>query len=66
MLNQLQNLYYVRIKQKIVLEKDDRLRLVEICCKMKLGRKVTLLERVWRYKLIQLDDHAADLAERFK
>ena len=50
----------------MVLEKDDRLRLVEICCRMRLGRKVTLLERVWRYKLIQSDDHAADLAERFK
>ena len=50
----------------MVLERDDRLRLVEICCRMKLGRKVTLLERVWRYKLIQSDEHAASLAERFK
>ena len=49
-----------------MLERDDRLRLVEICCRMKLGRKVTLLERVWRYKLIQSDDHAANLAELFK
>ena len=49
-----------------MLEKDDRLRLVEICCRMRLGRKVTLLERVWRYKIIQADDHAANLAELFK
>ena len=49
-----------------MLEKDDRLRLVEICCRMRLGRKVPLLERVWRYKMIQADDHAANLAELFK
>ena len=49
-----------------MLERDDRLRLVEICCRMKLGRKVTLLERVWRYKVIQSDDHAAILADLFK
>ena len=49
-----------------MLEKDDRLRLGEICCRMRLGRKVTLLERGWRYKMIQADEHAADLAERFK
>ena len=60
------SLYYVLIRWKIVLEKDDRLRLVEICCRMRLGRKVTLLERVWRYKMIQDDEHAADIAERFK
>ena len=49
-----------------MLEKNDRLRFVEICCKIKLGRKVTFLERVWRYKLIQEDEHAADLADMFK
>ncbi len=49
-----------------MLEKDDRLRLVEICCKMRLGRPVTLLERVWRYKLIHTDEQAAGIAERFK
>ena len=49
-----------------MLERDDRLRLVEICCRMKLGRSVTLLERMWRYKLIHTDDHAAGIAERFK
>jgi len=49
-----------------VLERDDRLRLVEICCRMKLGRSVSLLERVWRYKLIKMDDHAANIAERFR
>ena len=60
------NLYYVPIKWKIVLERDDRLRLVEICCRMKLGRSVSLLERMWRYKLIHTDDHAARIAERFR
>ena len=60
------NLCCVLIRLKIVLEKDDRLRLVEICCRMKLGRSVTLLERMWRYKLIHTDDHAAGIAERFK
>lgn len=49
-----------------MLERDDRLRLVEICCRMKLGRSVSLLERVWRYKLIKMDDHAANIAERFR
>ncbi len=48
-----------------MLSKDSRLRLVEICCRMKLGRHVTLLERIWLYKLVREDDHAADLFERF-
>ena len=49
-----------------MLEKDDRLRLVEICCKMRLGRSVTLLERVWRYKLIRTDNQPAGIAERLR
>ena len=60
------NLCCVLIRLKIVLEKDDRLRLVEICCKMRLGRSVTLLERVWRYKLIRTDIQAAGIAERLR
>ena len=48
-----------------MLSKDSRLRLVEIACKIKLKRKVTLLERIWVYKLIREDAHAASLYERF-
>ena len=49
-----------------MLSKDSRLRLVEICCRMRLGRKVTLLERVRRNKMIQADYQAANLAELLK
>ncbi len=48
-----------------MLSKDSRLRLVDICCRIKLKRKVTLLERIWVYKLVREDDHAAGLFERF-
>ena len=36
-----------------MLSKDNRLRLVEICCRMKLGREVTLAERIWMHKLVK-------------
>ena len=49
-----------------MLSKDSRLRLTEICCKMKLGRHVTLLERIWVYKLVRSNQDAAGIAERFK
>ena len=48
-----------------MLSKDSRLRLDEIACKIKLKRKVTLLERIWVYKLIREEEHAATLYERF-
>ena len=48
-----------------MLSKDYRLRLVEICCRMKLGRPVTLMERGWVYKLVSANKHAAGIAERF-
>ena len=47
-----------------MLEKDDRLRLVEICCRMKLGRTVTLTERIWMSKLIKHNKHALGIVER--
>ncbi len=45
--------------------KDSRLRLTEICCKIKLGRTVTLTQRIWMSKLIESDSDAFRLAERF-
>ena len=48
-----------------MLSKDYRLRLTEICCRMKLGRDVTLMERIWVYKLIRANKHAAGIVERF-
>ena len=49
-----------------MLSKDTRLRLTEICCRMRLGGKVTLVERIWVYKLIQANKHAAGIAERIR
>ena len=48
-----------------MLSKDNRLRLTEICCKMKLGREVTLAERIWMNKLIDHNVHARELAGSF-
>ena len=48
-----------------MLSKDYRLRLVEICCKMRLRRKVTLAERIWAQKLIAHNAHARGISERF-
>ena len=38
-----------------MLSKDSRLRLVEMCCRIKLKRKVILEERIWMSKLIESD-----------
>ena len=56
-------LYYQQ--QLNMLSKDSRLRLVEIACKIKLQRKVTLLERMWVHQLITEDEHAAAIYKRF-
>ncbi len=48
-----------------MLSKEYRLRLVEICCKMNLGREVTLAERIWAQKLIDHNAHARGISERF-
>ena len=47
-----------------MLSKDYRLRLTEICCRMKLNRPVTLEERIWVQKLCEVNKHAAGIAER--
>ncbi len=44
---------------------DDRLRLVEICCKIKLNRNVTLAERIWMFKLTMENEDAAGIKNRF-
>jgi len=38
--------------------------LTDICCRVKLGRKVTLAERIWMHKLIEHNRHALGIAER--
>jgi|TARA_R100000329_G_C7463906_1_gene163393 hypothetical protein len=47
-----------------MLSKDQRLKLTEICCRIKLNRPVTLEERIWVNKLCQHNKHAAGIAER--
>ena len=48
-----------------MLSRDSRLRLTEIACKIKLKRKVTLLERIWVYKIVREEEDAASIYERF-
>ena len=45
-----------------MLSKDYRLRVVEICCRIKIGRDVSLAERIWLSKLIENNKHAENLA----
>ena len=47
-----------------MLSKDSRLRLTEIACRMKLGRTVTLAERIWMNNLIEHNKHALGIVER--
>tara|TARA_R100000008_G_scaffold10242_1_gene5167 strand:+ start:179 stop:352 length:174 start_codon:yes stop_codon:yes gene_type:complete len=47
-----------------MLSKDNRLRLTEIACRVKLGRTVTLAERIWMNKLIEHNKHALGIVER--
>ena len=47
-----------------MLSKDYRLRVTEIACRMKLGRTVTLTERIWMSKLIKHNKHALGIVER--
>ena len=49
-----------------MLSKEYRLRLTEICCRIRLGREVSLDERIWAMKLIEVNKHAAGIAERLK
>jgi len=48
-----------------MLSKEYRLRLVEIVCKMRLDREVTLAERIWVQKLCEHNKSAAGIRDRF-
>ena len=47
-----------------MLSKDNRLRLSEIACRVRLKRKTTLEERIWMHKLIENNAHARGIVER--
>ena len=47
-----------------MLSKDSRLRLSEIACRVRLNRKVTLMERIWVQKLIEHNNSARGIYER--
>ena len=47
-----------------MLSRDNRLRLSEIACRVRLGRKVTLTERIWVNKLIAHNNSARGIYER--
>tara|TARA_Y100001963_G_scaffold143049_1_gene213388 strand:+ start:553 stop:753 length:201 start_codon:yes stop_codon:yes gene_type:complete len=47
-----------------MLSKDFRLKLSEICCKVRLGRKVSLEDRIWVTKLCEEDKQAASIRDR--
>jgi len=48
-----------------MLSKEYRLRLVEIVCRMKLNREVSLAERIWVQKLCTHNRSAAGIRDRF-
>ena len=47
-----------------MLSKDSRLRVSEIAYRVKLGRPVTLTERIRMHKLIKHNNHARGIVER--
>jgi len=47
-----------------MLSKDYRLRLTEICCRIRLGREVSLDDRIWAMKLCDANASAAGIKER--
>ena len=47
-----------------MLSKDSRLRVTEIAYRIKLGREVSLTERIWLHKLIEHNNHARGIVER--
>ncbi len=47
-----------------MLSKEYRLKLVEIVCKIRLEREVSLAERIWVQKLCEHNAHAAGIRER--
>ena len=48
-----------------MLSKDHRLRCVEIACKIRLNREVTLSDMIWYNKLVEHNRHARGIHERF-
>ena len=49
-----------------MLSTNYRLKLTDICCRIKLGRDVSLRERIWVYKITRSNKHAAGIAERLQ
>ena len=47
-----------------MLSKDSRLRVSDIACRVRLGRTVTLAERIWLHKLIEHNNPARGIVER--
>ena len=47
-----------------MLSKNQRCRVSEISCRMHLGRKVTLAERIWLYKICAVNKSAAGIRDR--
>ena len=47
-----------------MLSKDQRCRVSEICCKIRLGRNVSLAERIWLYKICAVNKSAAGIRDR--
>ena len=47
-----------------MLSKDNRLRVVEIACKIRLGREVSLTEMIWYKKMVENNRHARGIHER--
>ena len=48
-----------------MLSKDQRLKCVEIACKIRLIRAVTLKDMIWYNKLREHNNHARGIHERF-
>ena len=48
-----------------MLSTNYRLKITDICCRIKLNRAVTLEERIWMNKLIDHNVHARELAGSF-
>ena len=47
-----------------MLSKDNRLRVTNIACKIKLRREVSLSEMIWYNKMIKYNAHARGIHER--
>jgi hypothetical protein len=47
-----------------MLSKDSRLRVSEISCRIRLGREVTLDDRIWLNKICEHNKSAAGIRDR--